>query len=409
MIRIRERVGRLREKIQRNIYTRLFMPYKICKIRQKEKIRVLFLVSELSPWKTEELFLEMRKHPRFTPILGLFTSPEIPDARKQLGAYCKEKEYDFADLDTVDMKSLKADIIFYQKPYIDWVYPSKMRIEKHLYALYCYVGYAFNTINEKWCFNQKLYRYAWQVYYENEQLVKEMKPFFLQGGKNVVVTGLPIQDRLNIKPENVIDPWEDEKGRKRIIYAPHHTISDMHLDGIAFSTFLDYADFMLEMAEKYKEEVYFAFKPHPILYKNLVKVWGKERTDVYYNRWTSLENGQLETGPYTGLFMHSDAMIHDCSSFTIEYHYTKNPVLYLIKDDHHADNLSVLSRTAFNLHYKAKTRLEIEQFIQNVVGGIDPLKQERETFLNESLMPPHGKTACENIINSILGIEEYKK
>lgn len=408
MIGIKSKFRRLCEEFQLNIYTCLFLPYKIRKIRQKKKIKVLFLASELNPWKTEELFLEMRKHPRFTPILALFTSPEIPNAREQLETYCKEKEYNFIDLDIVDMKSLKADIIFYQKPYIDWVYPQKMKIEKHLYALFCYVGYAFNTMNESWCFNQNLYRYAWQIYYENERLAKERMSYISQRRKNVVVTGLPIQDRLNIKPENVTDPWKDEKGRKRIIYAPHHTISDMHLDGIAFSTFLDYSDFMFEMAEKYKEEVYFAFKPHPILYKNLLKVWGKERTDAYYNRWASLENGQLETGPYTGLFMHSDAMIHDCSSFTIEYHYTKNPVLYLIKDDHHADNLSILSRMAFNLHYKAKTRNEIEHFIQNIISGTDSLKQEREVFFKESLMPPHGKTACENIINSILGIEEYR-
>ncbi|NPE25743.1 hypothetical protein HPS54_09495 [Prevotella sp. PCHR] len=389
-------------------YNNIILPYKVHKIRNKEKITVLFLVSELSPWKTEELFLAMKDQPRFTPVLGLFTSPEIPSARKQLDIYCSQKGYEYTDIDHVNMRSIKADIIFYQKPYMDWVYPKNMRVEKHLYALFCYVSYAFHTVNENWGFNLKLFNYAWQVYYENYLVANEQIPFLLQNGKNVVVTGLPIQDRLNIKAADIEDPWIDHTGRKRIIYASHHTLPGMHLQGIGFSTFLDHCDFMLKMAEKYKDEVYFAFKPHPILYKNLLKLWGKERTDAYYDKWASLENGQLETGSYTGLFVHSDAMIHDCSSFTIEYHYTRNPVLYIVKDDHHADNLSILNKEAFKLHYKAKTQREIELFIQNVINGIDSLKQEREAFFKENLMPPHGKTACENIINSILGIEEYQ-
>ena len=36
------------------------------------------------------------------------------------------------------------------------------------------------------------------------------------------------------------------------------------------------------------------------------------------------------------------------------------------------------------------------------------MKSEREHFYNKYLIPPHGKTACENIINAILGQEEYK-
>lgn len=44
-------------------YNNIILPYKVHKIRNKEKITVLFLVSELSPWKTEELFLAMKDQP----------------------------------------------------------------------------------------------------------------------------------------------------------------------------------------------------------------------------------------------------------------------------------------------------------------------------------------------------------
>ena len=47
------------------------IPNKVKEMRKKPKIKVLFVVSELSIWKTEHLYCEMLKHPRFQPVLGL--------------------------------------------------------------------------------------------------------------------------------------------------------------------------------------------------------------------------------------------------------------------------------------------------------------------------------------------------
>ena len=38
----------------------------------------------------------------------------------------------------------------------------------------------------------------------------------------------------------------------------------------------------------------------------------KEKTDKYYRSWEKAENSNIERGKYLGLFLHSDAMIHDC-------------------------------------------------------------------------------------------------
>ena len=96
-------------------------------------------------------------------------------------------------------------------------------------------------------------------------------------------------------------------------------------------------------------------------------------------------------------------MIHDCGSFTIEYMYMNNPVMYLVRDDSHIDNMIPYAREAFDLHYKGKTREDIESFILDVIDEKDPLKEKRARFKEQNLIPPNGKTACENIIDSILG------
>ena len=76
--------------------------------------------------------------------------------------------------------------------------------------------------------------------------------------------------------------------------------------------------------------------------------------------------------------------------------------MYIVKDDHHADNQTSFGKRAFELHYKAYTKQNIEHFIQNIVAGQDEKKAERIKFYQKELLPPHGKSACENIIDTIL-------
>ena len=65
-------------------------------------------------------------------------------------------------------------------------------------------------------------------------------------------------------------------------------------------------------------------------------------------------------------------------------------------------------KNAYNLHYKIHNEKEIDCFITNVLGGKDPVKYKRELFVQQYLTPPHNKTASQNIINAILGVEDYE-
>ena len=58
---------------------------------------------------------------------------------------------------------------------------------------------------------------------------------------------------------------------------------------------------------------------------------------------------------------------------------------------------------AFLLHEHAEESSKIAHFIDDIVAGHDAMKEEREKYYNEQLMPPGDKTACENIIAAILG------
>lgn len=384
------------------------IPEKVRTMRNKKHINVLFVVTDITYWKTEELYKAMLCHPRFNPSIGIASNLECYPSQnvfnlKLLHSYLHDKGYSYEELTCFGIEKMHPDIIFYEKPYETCI-DHTLSFHCNKTALFCYALYGFNSISEAWSYTQPLQDHCWHIYYENEIPKAYSKKFSRLKGKNCRVTGLPFQDRLLTPKENLKDPWKPSiPKRKRIIYAPHHSIGDQNYLG--FSTFLENAQVMLDMARKYSGSVQFVFKPHPVLKTRLNELWGSEKTEDYYNQWAVMENSQIQQGEYLGLFKYSDAMIHDCCSFQIEYHYTKNPVLYLIRDNDeakHKSKLNEFGQMAFDLHYKGSTAEDIEKFIDNVIDGTDIRRKEREAFFDNYLLPPHGKTACENIIAEIL-------
>ena len=387
-------------------YQSIILPVKVRRVRRKSVIDVLFVLNELGSWKTESLYLKMLSHPRFNPNILLVPARETPDAIEILKEYLESKEYNYEVVNkngTEYKKQFKTDIIFYQKPY-DKVMEYKYSYLYHLDKLFCYVLYGFRNRNYPEIRNYRFIKVIWQFYAENEKVIEESIPVFSTKGKNLIHTGLSFMDDLLLDKSYYTNPWKDCGDKIKIIYAPHHSIvSELY----EYSTFLDYFDFMLELAEKYKDKVQWAFKPHPVLRGKLNELWGKEKTDAYYNNWESLDNTQIAYGEYMGLFKYSDAMIHDCGSFRLEYMYTGKPVMFLYKGNPISDYMNWEATEALNLHYKGYNKTDIESFVLDVIKGIDPLKENRRLFVSNYLTPPHGKSACENIINAILGQEEY--
>lgn len=381
-------------------YQHIFTPLKVLAIRHKKHIKVVFALADLSAWKSELLYQAMLAHPRFDPILAIVKSTEEDDSQA-LRSYFEAREYDYvtlADNETI-CNRLSPDIIFYQKPYESVLYPPHNFLN-NLQALFCYVIYSMRSSTESWATDTLFSQLCWQVYYENELNLRTYSKINANRAVNGLATGLPVQDELLIPADQVPDPWKPSSGKKRIIYAPHHSIDPenwMHL-----STFLSTGEAVLQLAEKYSDRIQWAFKPHPLLRAKLEKVWGKDKTDSYYSRWTSAPWSQFESGKYLGLFKHSDGMIHDCGSFTMEYLAMDRPVMYLMRSPDVAKDCNEMHQRALDVHYRGATPELIERFIGIVLSGNDSLSTARRQFVRDYLTPPPPASACENIIEAIL-------
>ena len=369
-------------------------------------------------WRNQRLYDLMAADSHFCPHVVIYPFPGFVDSEKRKSVQVLSDFFNSISVPFVDLSLEESpgqyikdyfdpDIIFYPQPY-NRLYRCDLDSIFFEDRLLSYVPYATNTINEEWLFNERLCNVAWRLYYSTEEDRLNAKRYSLNKGRNVRIVGNVVADSfLSGKYKS---PWKDTGNkRKRIIWAPHYSITS---GGPLYrSSFLSLHSIMLEIADRFQSDIQFAFKPHPRLATELYKhpEWGKERTDAYYSKWASGLNTQLETGSYIDLFMTSDAMIHDSVSFTAEYHFSLNPVLFTTADvERDKKQLNGLGKKAIDAHYLGFSAQEIISFIDNVVlNGNDSMLEKRSEFFNKYLLPPGRDTVAgaihQDIVESIWG------
>lgn len=385
-------------------------------IRKKEKIKVAFIVNDIAKWRTENLYLEMLIHPRFEPILvPVFSYSKLDDYEVisnhylKCLEYIKYRGYKFVPGRwnvTID-ELVNPDIVFYGEHYssmFDDGYTFKLGTKRK--SLGCYVPYSMHNTILPNTNNQEQSNLVWMTFIENQQSKDDIENVTYNRCKNKIVTGIPLQDSFLKENNTFKDVWKQQSTKKkRIIWAPSHTIPVPGVyNAYQQSNFLEIADLMVELVKKYTDEVQWTFKPHPALKRKLLKLWGEDKTENYYKFWADGSDTQLEEGLYVDLFMTSDAMIHDCMSFMVEYMFTGKPIMFLDNGKRIDRFYNTQTKEAFNLHYKGKNQEEIENFIlKTVLSNEDPLFDARREYRNKYLLPPNNKTASQNIINALLG------
>ena len=380
-----------------------------------KSINVVFEVTGISKWKADSLLRLMTEHPRFRPIVwhvpyshGGGTERdqmELEQCRAHfspLGAHLVQYAT-LADFPEAE----KPDIVFTNEPYDISVY-SMPHNKGLLDYLFCFLPYGFTSTKSPFNYNQIINNAALFSFYENEASCSYAREIMSNGGRNAVLSGQPFADSFLYPWKEAPQVWKDcGGGLKRVIWAPHWTI-EKETCWLRFGTFMQTGEILLEMAKKYRGQIQFAFKPHPNLYYTLCRhpQWGKERTDAFYAKWREMPNTQFEDGAYTDLFMQSDAMIHDCGSFIQEYLFADKPCMYL-KDPENRQEYSAMAEDCLNAYQIGITREEIEEFLQMVLRGEDPKAEVRRQLREKYLVPPHGQSAAQNIIDCLLMQERH--
>nr|WP_252725700.1 CDP-glycerol glycerophosphotransferase family protein [Acinetobacter defluvii] len=269
--------------------------------------------------------------------------------------------------------------------------------------LSCYIPYNHDVgvfggiVNQH---NQLFHNAQWVIFTPHQCSYTIYQRFSAAKGRNVVVTGYPPMEPFfcNHDVERK-SSWNNFDSRKRVIWAPHHTID---MEYLPFSNFLIYADDMLKLAKKYSNKIFWSFKPHPELKYKLYKhhEWGVKKTDLYYKHWEDSDFSQLDQGEYINLFIESDAMIHDCGSFLAEYMYVKKPVLYMLNINNGSSYYNSFGNKALKACRVGNNKEDIECFIQNLLVKDFFITDEHRIFYETEIFKYfNGTTPSLKIIN----------
>ncbi|MBQ1673443.1 MAG: CDP-glycerol glycerophosphotransferase family protein [Bacteroidales bacterium] len=393
---------------------------RIRRIRGRGKAKVCFLVASLPMWRFQSLFDLLAQDSRFELMLALHPFEVLAPAAKEkamaeLRDYCSARGIPCIDLLPEEhpgqalRERFDPDIIFYPQPYnrimgkdLDGVFFQDRMI--------AYIPYATLTAKDSWAYKTLINNVAWRLFFPSESRKQDAAAVLYNGGKNIRVVGESISDLFREPVREHVWKAQDAP-RKRVIWAPHYSIMAgglLHRDSFTWLS-----RFMWEIAQRYQDRIQFAFKPHPRLLSALAAApgWSQADAEAYFQQWAEGSNTQLVTGSYVDLFKESDAMIHDSSSFTVEYHFTQKPVLFTSTDL--TGVLSLLNdfgQEAVLAHYLGETEQSIVSFIEDtVLGDHDPMKAARQAFYEKYLRPPGSGSVAENIYHEILqglGFEE---
>ena len=370
---------------------------------KKEKITVLFLVSELSKWKAQSLYDLMSKSKCFKPVVAVTplvkaakgydqTRSNISDIYNYFLHKGMNVVYAYKNGKYIDLKTFSPDIIFYEQP---WGIDNQQDASKtSKYALLYYIPYYINSYNViPIDYNKIFHKYMYKHYVLNGEWENIYKK--LSKRNNILGLGHPILDKFYLKQDHL-----NETNKNYVIYAPHYSFKHPNnTNPVMYGTF-DWNGYqILEYAQKHPE-INWVYKPHPQLkYTMLETGMLPDTIDDYWNEWRKV-GIVCEDSSYMDLFLDSKALITDCGSFLTEYFCTQKPLIHLISDDCLIEP-NVIAKRNFDTFYKVHNLEEMyETFDQVLIKNEDPLKEKRLKVLEDSGLL--NNYAAKNIMEDIL-------
>lgn len=385
------------EAVAKILALRAAYAHVLCRIRARKpgtKIRVLFLVSEVSKWKAQSLYDLMVKAENYDPLIGITLADfdghlsEVEQREKMVRTqkFFEDKGmpcvmmYDVEKKDVREVRELNADIVFYQQPYV--IFPAHMPRIVGLTALTCYIPYYVTNYGTRhFDYEMEFHKEVWRYFILSEGFARAYRRgawFFAYAGKLLGIghTGL---DYYYLNKKKV------KTDEKMVIYAPHWSFSHPKNENLEnYSTFLWTGERILDYAKRHPE-LKWVYRPHPSLKYALSRtgVWSEEKIAKYWADWAQV--GTVSTGgDYQHLLLESKAMITDCGSFLPEYFVTGKPLIHLISKDVKVKPISV-SKCYFDTFNKVTSEDQIETVLDDVlIKDVDSKQKDRACVLQET-------------------------
>jgi len=371
-----------------------------------DKIRVGFIVQELTVFNKSKLLIEMLENDDRFEVLLLCIPSNIyngelvdnPDFYNDTYEYLLKKGYRNLintmknNGEWVSVKSLDINYLFYNRPY-NYYYPQEYRSKNvSKYCKICVLLYAMTMTKKEIAItlNKDFFKDVYYYFSETiECLNYNTNRYPITHALNLQktkYTGMPVFEYFHkhkdAKKES--KSWSFSKNNFRIIWTPRWT-TDIDLGG---SNFFEYKDLFLRFAETY-DDVDLLFRPHPLLFKNFLST-GQMSSCEYedlLNKFESMPNIDIDNyKEYISTFYNSNVLISDISSVILEYLVMGKPVIFC-KNNMQVELMDELKEILESC-YCVDSFEELLSCLTNLMNGIDTKRDVRERIIIKKLLLP---------------------
>lgn len=420
MRRMNQRIVRIEEETRKSLKC-LAVEVQKCnammKISGKQPIHVVFVCHNPSLWGSlESVYYTILKDPEFhvTVLAVPYRHPVFKDKEfhdSGMAAFLEKmgiefiQGYDEKSKDWLDLQKLSPDYIFFQTPYESQfpVFYSSAHVS--LFARLCYVPYygtlLYRGIVDETTHPIKFFKnvsYYFVAHEDERKDVKNKLQNILQPGQ-IIVSGSPKTDY--ILQDLIVNgnSWKLglNKNVKRILWTPRWNTSEGNCH------FFDYKDYLLDFSGSHSN-IDLLFRPHPLCLPNFLKTGelSQAEYDELIHNFNEAPNAKIDfSADYKDTILSADFMISDMSSILYEFFMTGKPIIYTHRVNTFNDFAAKLA-TGF---YWVNNQDELDETLQMLLNGKDPLKAKREQLIEELLLVVPG--GASNLIKNAIRNDFY--
>ncbi len=361
-----------------------------------EKINVVFVCHRPAIWGSlQSVYEALMADERFR-----VTIVTIPNKKQLPGKGLRHEEYEWEGAEEfwkgeeclkgyddetgewLDLRSLRPDYLFFQQPYN---IARPMQYRSPIVSKYCKIAYVayfaptdFGEIYDECAPIDYLsdLSFFFAQHRRDEQHVRERFGLF-DNTCQIINTGYPRYDHIEDYKGQNCGIWNSEESFK-ILWTPRWTTNE---DNCFFFAYKDHFNAYC----KAHPEIEFTFRPHPQAFREWQATGEMTAEEITRFKASYVGNMHLdEAKTYFPLMFSTDCLVTDKSSMLVDFFFTGKPIILCRNDNIKSSAYEELAEGIYEVY----SWNELEDRIQRLMSGEDPLKEKRreiaEGFLRRS-------------------------
>lgn len=382
---------------------------KVALIRRKKKkgpIRIGFIVQMPAIWDKTEIVYN-----RFSKLQYCETTMVVVPHYDLIAKNTKNdySNYDFYqkkchgtiikavddNLNTIDLKDLDFDYVFYERPY-DLYLPKQLQTtEVSQFTKICYIpyGYRCSPDFDPVIFSNSIFKNAYYIFCDSKSQISAIKEFHhIKDDDSHNFPAFLNEGYPTLEP--YLDLYQNQNNFNTdiIMWTPRFSYNEL----IGGSHYFEYKDIITDSNVLNNSKL--IFRPHPMMFETFISEELMSETDkqLFLDKLEKMGAEYDSDNTLYNSISRSSLLITDISSIIINYFVTGKPIIFC----NHKYSKTEQFKKIIDCMYIANNEEDLKRYITEITNGNDYLKEKRHKLINDEFLYHSGSS--KRIVNTII-------